>query len=252
MNAPIESGLKLTAVGGLHLLLLGGLTTAGLQPQVKAAISRMDIRLIEYQTPRQARPPLPQPLAATQENRVPPAPVRPPRDTRPQRQAAVPAKRAPASPPIPKAPEPPAPALLSTAVSPSTLASPQPSAPPEAAPGPAAHDQVSAPAQTSAAPAAARVPPRFDAGYLHNPAPAYPRASRLAGQQGQVVVKVLVSAEGSAVSVSLQRSSGFARLDEAALAAVRQWRFVPATRGADAFEEWVLVPIAFRLDTQGG
>jgi protein TonB len=59
---------------------------------------------------------------------------------------------------------------------------------------------------------------------------------------------VLVSEQGAAVSVQLQHSCGFARLDDAALDAVRQWRFVPAKRGAEAIEEWVLVPIAFRLD----
>ena len=104
------------------------------------------------------------------------------------------------------------------------------------------------PVPAPVAPAPAVTPPRFDANYLHNPAPAYPRASRVAGQQGQVMLKVLVSDQGAALNVQLQRSCGFARLDEAALDAVRQWRFVPARRGAEPVEDWVLVPIAFRLD----
>ncbi|MBE0626194.1 MAG: energy transducer TonB, partial [Burkholderiales bacterium] len=92
------------------------------------------------------------------------------------------------------------------------------------------------------------VPPRFDAAYLNNPAPAYPRASRLAGQQGQVLLKVLVGTSGSAVNIAVQHSSGFERLDDAALNSVRQWHFAPAKRGDQAIEAWVLVPIVFRLD----
>jgi protein TonB len=129
---------------------------------------------------------------------------------------------------------------------------PQPPAPaPAPMPAPAAKIETAVaapPAQALVAPAPPVTPPRFDANYLHNPAPAYPRASRLAGQQGKVMLKVLVSEQGAAVSVQVQDSSGIARLDAAALDAVRQWRFVPAKRGAEAIEEWVLVPIAFRLD----
>ena len=109
-------------------------------------------------------------------------------------------------------------------------------------------ETAAAPVKTPAALAPQTMPPRFDADYLHNPAPAYPRASRVAGQQGKVMLKVLVSELGAAVSVQVQDSSGIARLDAAALDAVRQWRFVPAKRGTEAIEDWVLVPIAFRLD----
>lgn len=93
-------------------------------------------------------------------------------------------------------------------------------------------------------------PPSFRAGYLHNPEPAYPTASRRLGEQGTVQLRVVVSAEGRAVSVGVQRSSSFRRLDEAASEAVRNWRFVPAKRGATPVEAAVIVPIVFRLEPE--
>lgn len=92
----------------------------------------------------------------------------------------------------------------------------------------------------------------FDADYLHNPAPLYSAAARRAGESGRVLLLVRVSAEGEAESVQLQRSSGFARLDEAALVAVRQWRFVPRRHAGLAVAANVVVPVTFRLGRSGG
>jgi protein TonB len=91
------------------------------------------------------------------------------------------------------------------------------------------------------------VAPRFDADYLSNPAPAYPSASRAMGEQGKVFLRVLVSQHGEADQVRLHNSSGFERLDLAALEAVRRWKFVPARQGSEAVAAWVIVPIAFTL-----
>ncbi len=90
--------------------------------------------------------------------------------------------------------------------------------------------------------------PRFDAAYLNNPDPTYPLASRRIGEEGRVILRVLVSAVGRAEQVEIRTSSGSPRLDEAALAAVKRWRFEPARRGQDAIQAWVLVPISFHLD----
>ena len=89
---------------------------------------------------------------------------------------------------------------------------------------------------------------RFDAAYLNNPRPVYPAASRRLGEEGRVVVKVRVAADGRALAVDLEKSSNFERLDEAACQAVARWRFVPARRGDEALESSVLVPLVFRLD----
>jgi len=87
---------------------------------------------------------------------------------------------------------------------------------------------------------------RFDADYLHNPAPAYPPQSRRLKEEGTVLLLVRVSDQGAPISVEIRTSSGFERLDEAGLQAVRQWRFVPAKRGNDNVAASVLVPIQFK------
>ena len=90
-------------------------------------------------------------------------------------------------------------------------------------------------------------PPRFDADYLHNPAPEYPALSRRLGEQGRLMLRVLVGIDGNAREVDVERSSGYPRLDAAAVAAVRHWRFVSARSGFQTIEDWVLVPITFKL-----
>lgn len=90
---------------------------------------------------------------------------------------------------------------------------------------------------------------RFDADYLDNPKPVYPNASRRLGEQGKVLLRVYVSAQGLAEKVELKLGSGFARLDQAAQDAVARWRFVPARRGEEAIAAWVQVPITFQLDS---
>ena len=91
------------------------------------------------------------------------------------------------------------------------------------------------------------VPPRFDASYLDNPAPRYPASAKRAGEEGRVMLRVLVSADGGAQSVEIAQTSGFDRLDAAAVDAVRRWRFVPARRGDAAVAAHVNVPVAFSL-----
>jgi protein TonB len=98
----------------------------------------------------------------------------------------------------------------------------------------------------SASPAV--TPARFDAAYLHNPRPDYPSLSRRLGEEGKVLLRVRVSREGQPAAVDLEKSSNFARLDEAARAVVAHWRFVPARRGDEAIEATVIVPVVFRLD----
>lgn len=77
--------------------------------------------------------------------------------------------------------------------------------------------------------------------------PAYPPASRRAGEEGTVRLKVLVDEKGRPKDVAVATSSGFARLDEAAMQAVRKWRFVAATDGTHPISAWTQVAITFRL-----
>lgn len=131
-------------------------------------------------------------------------------------------------------------AVKSQAPSPGSFAvapqPPAPTAPPvEAPPAPPA-------------PPAAIVAARFDADYLHNPKPVYPTLSRRNGEEGKVLLKVRVSAQGAALDVAISKSSGFGRLDSAAAEAVARWRFVPARRGDEPVESSVIVPITFAFD----
>jgi len=96
---------------------------------------------------------------------------------------------------------------------------------------------------------AAIVGARFDADYLHNPKPVYPSASRRLSEQGRVLLRVYVSADGRAEKVEVKTSSGFPRLDQSAEEAVSRWRFVPARRGDQAVAAWVQVPITFQLES---
>lgn len=63
-----------------------------------------------------------------------------------------------------------------------------------------------------------------------------------------MALRVVVAPDGSPVKVDLDKSSGSAALDHAALVTVKTWRFVPARRGADAVEAVVIVPVVFKLD----
>lgn len=186
---------------------------------LRQAIQKLDppplrVQLVEPPQPLPpVAPPQPQPVAKeVKRDKTPPLP-------RPQRQVlAVPAE----------------------AVAPSSFAVPAVSQP--AAPTPVAAAAPSAPAPVAATPA------RFDAAYLNNPRPAYPPLSRRLGEEGKVLLRVRVAADGHALTVDVDKSSSFPRLDEAARQAVGRWRFVPARRGDEAVEATVIVPLVFRLD----
>ena len=92
------------------------------------------------------------------------------------------------------------------------------------------------------------VPPGFSAAYLDNPPPVYPRASQRAQETGRVLLHVHVGADGHPDQVDVQQSSGHPRLDQAALQAVRRWKFTPARQGDKPVAAWVIVPIDCHLE----
>jgi len=79
------------------------------------------------------------------------------------------------------------------------------------------------------------------------PVPEYPRMSQRRGEQGRVVVRVLISAEGRVVQASVRSSSGHERLDDAALKAVRTARFKPYTENGRAYQAMADIPFDFVL-----
>ncbi len=91
-------------------------------------------------------------------------------------------------------------------------------------------------------------PPSYQAAYLHNPPPSYPRLSKRRGEEGTVLLLVKVNQNGRAALVQIKKSSGFNRLDKAARQeVVSQWRFVPAQQAGRAVSGWVIVSIVFKL-----
>ena len=68
-------------------------------------------------------------------------------------------------------------------------------------------------------------------------------------EQGKVLVRVLVSADGMPERIELKASSGYVRLDQSALETIRNWKFVPARQGDQKVAAWVIVPITFTLDS---
>jgi protein TonB len=105
------------------------------------------------------------------------------------------------------------------------------------------------PAPAVVAPAAPLpvVQAREGANYLKNPRPAYPGRALREGWQGTTTLRVQVSPKGKPGTIQIQHSSGRAMLDDAAVQAVKEWSFVPATQGGEPVSGWVSVPIVFQL-----
>ena len=77
--------------------------------------------------------------------------------------------------------------------------------------------------------------------------PKYPPAAQERGEQGDVVLEFVVTAEGRVGEVAVVQSSGFRELDEAAAATVKKARFVPAKSGRRAVESTARLKLTYRL-----
>ena len=117
----------------------------------------------------------------------------------------------------------------------------EPVAPPAETPMPASENAIAATAASGAVAQDLKTSNRVE--------PTYPSSSRRAGEEGTVRLKVLVDEKGRPRDVAVATSSGFARLDQAAMEAVRKWRFEAATDGTNPISAWTHVAITFRLTT---
>jgi protein TonB len=118
---------------------------------------------------------------------------------------------------------------------------------------PAAQSADATPAATPAQSGQAKGAPAFslpssEAHGLNNPKPAYPKQSRRLNEQGQVLIRVFVAADGSPQQGEIKTSSGFDRLDQEALRTVMRWRFVPGQRFGTPEAMWFNVPVNFVLE----
>ena len=75
--------------------------------------------------------------------------------------------------------------------------------------------------------------------------PKYPRVSRKRGERGQVLVRVSINRDGSSEKVEIEQSSGFNRLDKAAMDSARKCRFIPAKRNGKPVKTLATIPYTF-------
>lgn len=108
--------------------------------------------------------------------------------------------------------------------------------------------ETPAPIVQATAQAAPVVPARPLSGMASDAPPVYPDSARRRGEQGRVLLRVNVSAEGRPVEVAVAQTSGFPALDQAAQDAVRRWRFVPASQAGVPIAAVADVRIRFRLE----
>jgi periplasmic protein TonB len=168
--------------------------------------------------------------------------------------------------PAPPAPEPPAPAPPPVIPRPMQRAVPAPivAAPPAPQPAPAEFVVEAPPPQAIVAPEAPAAPPSppgpsapvqqprtlsaTDVGYLKPPQIVYPSMARRLGEEGRVTLRVLVDPGGVPAQILVASTSGYTRLDTAAVDAIRRTRFRPYSEDGVAQTVWVLVPFVFSLE----
>lgn len=229
MNQRILRYSALSSTVGLHALafaLMGGMV-AMQQPITLPRIASME--MISLAAPSQAA-----------------APAAPKQQAKPEKKPTPQVKPTPTPKPAPVKPK----VMATETAAPSPKAISVPSAAPaaESKPSPAASSAEGGSSHGQSANAKPSVTePMYRGGYLNNPKPAYPALSIEEGETGTVQLRVHVSAQGQPLDVALATSSGFPRLDRAAVAAVKRWTFTPAKRGAEAIAYTFIVPVEFSL-----
>lgn len=222
-RALIAAAATILLHAGLLAAVVAGLIVEQKQDKTSETLT---VRLLPpAPAPLPAAPPVPPQTAMLppppKKERVKPLPRPEPRPVR-QSKTTTPA-HVPETPSDPK----PSPAIA------------QPASPaPAAGPATTVPTAPAAPARTSAS----------EASYAAtNRTPPYPRIALTNGDEGTVVLRVLVTAEGTAGAVEIKSSSGHSLLDESARKTVQTWRFKPATVDGKPVAEWYQVPIPFKL-----
>lgn len=238
-DAVLRPAWVVAAVGAVHLAGLWALMSHAPDPtEMLPAPTWLQVDFIAVAPP---------PPTAAMPPATPPAP-------RPRHALAPPPGRPPS--PVIAAPPSPAPAAF-TAAQPTVeaAAAPDPAttastpAPSAAAPVPAASMPAVASPPAPPAPAAApKLIPASAVAYRVPPPIAVPLVSRRLGESGTVLLRVRVGRDGLPQQVSLHRTSGFDRLDQQALDAMRSARFEPQTRDGQAIEWQVIAPLQYDLE----
>lgn len=208
-------------IAGLHVLALWGLLQLNV---VQDALRQVAPRMVDFVTldpPTPAEPkPLPPPPA--------PRPLEKPRPLPPPPLVTA----APAPEPTPPVFVAPPPAPLPTPV----MAPPEPGPPAPVAPPP------------PPAPPAPKLLPSSAIAYQVMPPIEVPLTSRRLRESGTVMLRVLVGIDGAPRQVTVQKSSGFKRLDDQALFAMKQARFKPQTEQGMPVEWVVIAPLQYDVE----
>lgn len=200
---------------GIALLAFSALS-AGHAVQQKHHSPKLDVLEIKAPPPPPSPPthqPAPQPVAKAQPIILPETPLPPPADA--PRITAIATDQTP-----------PPPAMMADA---------SPAAP------------VAAAAPITAAALAVENGGDLSSSMISATPPRYPLESRRKREQGLVLLRVLLAIDGRVAEISVAQSSGHDRLDQAALAAPRRWRWSPARRNGALVQLRGLVEIPFVL-----
>jgi len=168
----------------------------------------------------------------------PPAPEPPPPEEQPPEPPQLESMIEPPPPDLPPPefpvppPPPPKPVAKPPPPRPQKQAKPNPAAPPSTAP---------------AAPGPPKVVGENQVEWLNRPAVVYPVKSRRRGDQGKTLLRVLIDPGGRPSQVLIDKSSGHATLDEAAVSGVKAARLKPFVENGVPQQIWVIVPINFVL-----
>ena len=172
----------------------------------------------------------------------------------PESPADLPKPQKTALPPMTPVPVPP-PVLLDAPAQPAATAMVATAPAAESQPAAVQAAPVARPVVAVTTPAPAPVPvapkplPSSGVQFLEPPVAEYPKASRRNAESGVVVIRAYVDSTGGLPrSVQVEQSSGFIRLDQAALAAVQRARFRPYLLEGKPVEGWALIPIRFELE----
>ncbi len=218
---PQRTAVLIGGVVALHALALWGLHTGLLQ---RATEWVTPVALVSEEPPLALKPPPPPPPTPAQRPMAATAPT-----------------------PLAMAPLP-VPQPITEPVAPATVAATAPVNAPVSPTAPVA----TAPNHAVAVPS---TPSKVDlpttvADYQAKSPPVYPAMSKRMGEQGRVVLRVLIGADGVPQQAEVQQSSGHGRLDRAAAEAVMRWRYVPGKRGGVPETMWFQVPIEFKLNNE--
>lgn len=215
---PASRGVVIAVVIALHLVAAWALMQVSAVREAVLEAAPIFVNLMQPEAPKPVVEPPKPPRVVPRVKHAPPPVI----TTAPAPEPTPAVFEAPPAPPEP-VPEPPP--VAAAPVAPVTAPAPAPVRPPE-------------PKTISAS----------EVRYKHQPARVYPAASIRLNEQGEVLLRVMIDAQGHARQIAVQKSSGFARLDNDAMRNVRLSVFHPYQENGQPIPVWVRIPFNYTLE----